>query len=192
MQNSLSKIMADLEAMMDLYGKDAVLNALAEIASGPEAPVPHMSMQHLKEGKTGLAAGIASNLFNIITKAAGGTAKIAAKPVATAMDKALDQDVHISSQGPVLKVTDPGLYELISQTNALIARTNELLSGATDAIDSSNKELQDIDISIDDLIAAETPGAEMSDVGTRQAAGLPPEKMPDDDEQELPPSRERV
>ena len=183
MEISLSKAMADLESMIELYGREAVLDALAEIAGEDNEVINEVSM------KGTVAKQVATTLFNLIVKAAGGTAKVAAKPIASAVGKALDQDVRISSQGPILKVTDPGLYDLITQTNNLIKKTNELLASASSTIEASNKELGNIDDDFDDLLSMGMPGQSATDVKVRQAAGLSPEvPMPSEEE----PEEERI
>jgi len=183
MQKLLSKAIADLEIMMDTYGVEPVLRALADIAGEPG----DMLAEQVRPGKANIVKQLAKALLDAMGSVAGAPVKLAAKTGAGAIGKAFDQDVRISAQGPVLKVTDTGLYALISQTNALIKQTHELLSGAQEAIHGSTKELEDIEFSIDDWIASKETlsGGEdvsASDVQTRQSAGLPPSRSkPEED-----------
>ena len=186
MKGSISKVMDDIDVMIDLFGRKAVLSALSDIAGrGP------VSLAEKKgSAPLGLAADIAGAVLDGLMKAAGGAAKGGARVVGSAIDKSIDQDVHISSQGPVLKVTDPALVDLITQTNSLIKKTHELLMGASSAIEDSNKELGNIDDDMDDWLAIQTPGTSTTDVKVRQAAGMspgspiPPEEEPEEPEEE--------
>ncbi len=179
MQDKLSKAMQDMKILIDTYGEQPVLDALADIAGLDAQTAP---VSNLQEQKNPLSpAAIAAAMFDILVKTAGSTGKLAGTGIKHKLAKSIDQDVHISSQGPVLKVADESLAQMLKQTNALIKRTNELLSSAAVSIEDSNKELSDIEVSIDDAIASQT-GDSAIDIASRQAAGLPPEK---DDEEEI-------
>lgn len=184
-EKTLAKAMADLENLMSTHGEEVVLAALADLASDPT-----LAEVLLREAKGGIGspAGVAKALLDLLIKSASVPGKLAVKTGAAAMDKAIDQDVHISSQGPVLKVTDPELKNLLIQTNKLIANTNNILMGAADALEGSEKELQDIEYSMDDFIAG-TSGDSVDDVNTRQAAGLPMGKKLSDEDPERRPER---
>ena len=102
--------------------------------------------------------------------------------------KNIDQDVNIAAQEIDVKVTNPTLEDLVATTNKLLLSLTDTLTGG----------IGGLDLSIDNLIAAET-GESLAAVQGRQATGAgedtPPEiepapvNEPEKDERILPKRR---
>ena len=144
-----------------------MLKGAARRGTVPKRSVPKL-LKLLSGG--GLGAGV---------RTAGGAA----------LGKMVDQDVRIADQSIDLKVKDEDLHNLISQTNALLKTTNDLLSGAGDALKKSDIQLDDLNYSMDDMIAR-SAGTSVHDVRTDQEAQLQPGRaFPEEEEEPLPHPR---
>lgn len=95
-------------------------------------------------------------------------------------DSDVEQEVFISGQYEPIKVDNQDLEDLIAQTNELLANLNDDLVAS----------LAQIDLSIDDLISANT-GATLADVTGRQAQQIGhPARVEKEPEKEEPESKE--
>ena len=161
----------DLEILGDIYGEDAIVAALEDLQKqyGVTSDPPLAENKNiLLETAIGRAAG------PLIPRLFGG-----------AVGKRVDQDVNIAAQDDALEVESDTIERVMKQTNDLVNQTNQLLASLDAAVNSSNKNLDSLDYSIDDLISA-TTGKSVGDVRNAQASfagtGRDSKMFPDDEE----------
>jgi len=203
---------AKIHVLMQEYGEQAVADALDKELGSAEYP----ESEHLKElGALSESSLVLAETYKLLVevdvgdllrgaarkgtipkrsiprlmKLLGGGGAGFGSMAGAAVGKKVDQDVRIADQSVDLKVKDEDLHDLISQTNALLKTTNDLLSGAGDALKKSDMQLDDLNYSIDDMIAR-SAGTSVSDVRTDQEAQLQPgATFPEEEEEEPLPRR---
>ena len=110
--------------------------------------------------------------------AMGWMPKQVGKFASTKVSRAFDQDVNIADQDQPVDINSAELENLMDKTNDLVNKTNQLLADISSTLEKSITGMDQLDYSIDDLVAT-TSGKSISDVRSRQGMHLSPEKVPE-------------
>jgi len=113
------------------------------------------------------AADAIGTVGGAVGSAAGGIISAAGR----FFGKDIDQDVNIADQEIDLRVVNPALEDLVAQTNKILTTLTDALTGGID----------NLDLSIDNLIAAET-GESLASIQGRQATGATASAQPEEGE----------
>ena len=164
----IEKFFSDLKAAVEMYGEPAVVEAMKDIL-GEISDTSDASMMESKDNlilEQAPLVALGKQLFKkIVSPGAAKPAGAVSSLARGAIGKEIDQDVFIAGQDKPLEVES----DLIKQTNALVQKTNQLLANLSLAIELSNKNLDDLDFSMDDLIS-NVSGKSVSDIRNSQAA----------------------
>lgn len=173
LQQGLSDFSAGIDKLVDTHGESSVLSALELIfpnldlegvdfgASssilGEHKSDPRQALGEGPKGKKGLGMWLVSALGLGGLTTAGAT-------TASALTKGLDQDVNIADQSIVLRVQNSRLEDMMNKTNRLLAKLVAQMSSG----------IEQLDVSLDDLIAAETGEDPVSVRGRQATMGAAP------------------
>ena len=194
---ALKEFTYDMEGLVDLHGEEQVEKALYEIIPelGMESDLDFFNLDRLDENILLETKGIikrgvdwllgkkkkksppvpgASKGGQVATGAAGG---VVGKAIKDQIEDLIEGDLEVEvtnvvktnivGQAGPLEFTNARFESLMAQTNELVAETNKILTVLTRELTGG---FDDLDLSVDSLVAAET-GESLASIQGRQATG---------------------
>ena len=192
---ALDELADGIDDLVEIHGEELIRELVVQyVPSMVEAMVnelrlPKGKKKAPKKGKKGKKGrdGLGGTVASAIT---GGVGAIGAGAMSL-FGKEIDQDVNIAAQDIDVRVTNPTLENLVAETNKLLLSLTDALTGG----------IGGLDLSIDNLIAAET-GESLSAIQGKQATGAgepgappdlglsePPLSVPEPEPEENPAKR---